>query len=110
MDEFTKALAQVKWPEPFVPRYRIYYDPGTGNILDYTMDDLPGTWIEVDRETFHLHRFDRKVRDGRLMAPRPQITKLRPDTQGTACDPSDITVVVDPGTHHIKWSMRTNAD
>ena len=110
MDEFAKALAQIQWPVPLIPCFRVYYDPETGQVLNYAMDDLPGTWIEVDRETFHAHRFDRRVKDGRLVAPRINISKLRPSANGTACDLTDITIIVDQASPHIKWSMYHDED
>ena len=106
MDEFWKAVAGIDWTAPPPPEYRVYYDPATGSIIEYTTEHREGSFILVDRETFACNRFEPQVREGRLVWPGPQIAKLVPGTEGTACDPRDITIVSsEPGSQH--WRLKT---
>jgi len=88
--------------------FRVYYDVDTGKILDYTTDNLPGNYIIVDRDTFHFHRFDWTIQNGKITPPKNTIGKLYPDSVGTPCDPRDITIVVPDSEPNIKWKIRTH--
>jgi hypothetical protein len=107
-EEFWAILHSTPEPKPVF--YRLYYsDDGTPII--YTMEDLPGNYIEVDQPTYALTPFNVKVIDSKLVYIKPVITvkKLQPvDSDGTACDPRDVCVVVDPDQAHIKWTMVKN--
>lgn len=93
MDEFWKAVGAVDWSKPATTEYRIYYDTATGQILDYTTESRDGDFILVDRETFARHRFEPKIRDGKLVWPKPALGKLIPAEFGTPCHPWDITII-----------------
>ena len=100
------------WALPATPPapifYRLYYDD-RGWPVCYTMEDLPGNYIELDAETYQRGPTNARVVDGKLTIVKPSITvlKLVPDQQtGTTCDPRDITVIVDPGQAHTKWSVK----
>jgi hypothetical protein len=72
------------------------------------MEDVPGTYIEIDAETFALSSMKVRVRDGQLV----EVTwvsseKLQPMETGTPCHPTDITVVVSANDPHTKWSKQT---
>lgn len=108
MDEFLKAWQQVTWSTPTI-EYKIYYDPDSGTVLDYTTDDLPGTYIIVDKDTFHCHRFDITIKDGKIIPMRNKVGKLRPDITGTPCHPADITIITDQ-TPVIYWKTHTYDD
>ena len=107
-EEFWAILHSTPEPKPVF--YRLYYsDDGTPII--YTMEDLPGNYIEVDQPTYALTPFNVKVIDSKLVYIKPVITvkKLQPDdSDGTACDTRDVCVVVDPDQAHIKWTMVKN--
>jgi hypothetical protein len=105
MDEFLKAWNQINWSRPVI-EYKIYYDTESGNILDYTTDNLPGTYIVVDKHTFYCHRFDIRIRDGKMIEIRNKVGKLRPDVNGTPCHPSDITIITDK-TPAVFWKTHT---
>ena len=108
MDEFLKAWSEIQWSNTNpVIEYRIYYEPDTGIILDYTNEIRKGTYIIVDRETFAKHRFDLKVKKGVLVAPKPSIGKLIPGSKGQACHPIDITIIVDPTVPATFWNNHT---
>ena len=105
MDEFLKAWGQIDWSKPVI-EYKIYYDPASGTVLDYTTDDLPGTYIIVDKDTFHCHRFDIRIQDKKITAMKHKVGKLRPGIDGTPCHPKDITIITDktPATY---WKNHT---
>ena len=85
--------------------YRLYHDQ-QGRVLFYSMEDLPGSWIAVDAETYALASHQVRVVAGQLV-PIPSaaaIDKLRPGKQGVCCDPRDICLIVDESLPHVKWS------
>jgi hypothetical protein len=108
MEEFLKAWNQIDWSQPVI-EYKIYYDTVSGAVLDYTTDDLPGTYIIVDKDTFHRHRFDIRIQDGKIAAIKHKVGKLRPDVNGTACHPADITIIADKEPI-IFWKNHTYDD
>ena len=110
MDEFLKAWNEVHWPVAPVIEYRIYYDPATGVILDYTNEIRKGTYIAVDRETFAKHRFDLKIKKGILVKAVATVGKLQPATEGQPCYPTDITIIVEPLEPATLWKMHTYDD
>ena len=71
------------------------------------MEDLPGTWIEVDELTYAEAPHDARVVSGQLirLPKTAMIDKLRPGDSGTCCDPRDICIVVPADQPHIKWSI-----
>jgi hypothetical protein len=107
---FLEVLTSFEWPVPTPVSFRLYYNTnGTPRL--YTMEDLPGDYIEVDAETYALSPFNVRVVDQRLVHIRPkiQVQKLIPTTdQGTLCDPRDVCVVVSGTQAHTKWSIQTN--
>lgn len=108
--EFLAALAAFESPALKPVEFRVYYDPQTGQILNYTNEDLPGKYIIVDKDTFHKHRFDCLVKDDRLVPFKLPIGKLIPSETGTACHVHDITVIArsqDPLQH---WKLHTYED
>jgi hypothetical protein len=107
MDEFLKAWSQVVWTPPVI-EYKIYYDE-TGKILDYTTDNLPGNYIVVDKDIFSQHKFDIKIKEGKIVAAKPMVGKLRPAETGTACDPMDVTIITNQ-TPAVYWKNHTYDD
>lgn len=108
-ENFWEAWAlPVAEPAPIF--YRLYYNDD-GWPICYTMEDLPGNYIELDAETYQLGPTNARVIDGKLTIVKPPITilKLTPNNvNGVACDPRDVTVIVDPTQEHIKWSIKAN--
>jgi hypothetical protein len=107
---FWSVLRQFQWPEPRAVTYRLYHDD-QGQPLFYTMDELPGTYIEVDQRTYVRASYQVLVQDSKLilLEPRIQVSKLAPDNDhGVACDHRDVCVVVDAGRPHQKWRKITN--
>jgi hypothetical protein len=107
---FIDVMKSFSWPEPKTISYRLYHDD-QGRPLFYSMEDLPGTYIEVDQATYVTSPGNVKVVDGKLimMPPGTTVTKLQPDaTQGQLCDPRDICVVVDSGVPYQRWRQHGN--
>ena len=102
-EEFFAILQAA--PEPLPVTYRLYHDED-GQVLFYSMEDLPGMWIPVDAVTYAQARHDIRVVGGQIVEMPRQcpVSKLRPAAQGLACDPRDICLVVPESQHHIKWS------
>ena len=107
MEEFLKAWNELVITKIQEIEFRIYYDSITGDILDYTNDTKPGNYILVNKETFHQHRFDRKVKNGKLVSLQPVIGKLRPSDSGTPCHQTDITIVTSDLENAIFWKNYT---
>ncbi len=102
--EFWTALAAM--PEPCPVFYRLYHQDGVP--LFYSMEDLPGTYIEIDAETFARSPMHVRVKDGKLVERIwKTTTKLVPSDTGTTCHPDDVAIVVSPEEPHQCWSKQT---
>jgi|688.fasta_scaffold47401_2 hypothetical protein len=107
-ENFWLALAEPA-PEPVPIFFRLYYNE-RGEPVSYSMEDLPGNYIEIDAETYHRSSFNVRVVDGKLVPvvyKRP-VSKLKPSTAGTACAPNNVSVVVAEDRPHTKWSLKSN--
>lgn len=94
-DNFWQVWNSFAWPEPAPVSYRCYYlDDGLVDF--YTMEDLPGNYIEVDQQIYVLAPMPARVVNGRLeiIQPKTLVQKLAPGTQGTLCHQQDVSVVV----------------
>lgn len=103
-EEFFGVLESM--PQPVAQVHRLYHDE-QGRVLFYSMEDLPGQWIEVDATTYAVASHDVRVIKGKL-TPVPKKTllaKLRPSEHGVPCDPRDISIVVAAEQPHVKWSI-----
>jgi hypothetical protein len=107
---FLNVLQSFEWPEPMPVTYRLYHDE-QGRPLIYTMEALPGTYIEVDQATYVKASYHVMVRDNKLIVlqPKTSVSRLVSDPEvGTPCDFRDVCVVVDPSRQHKKWTKQTN--
>ena len=92
-------------PEPVPVFYRLYHD-ASGVPLFYAMEDLPGTYIEIDQDTYARSSMRVRVRAGQLVKLTWKTTqKLTPNGEGTPCDPGDVAIVTN-SQHNTKWSKR----
>lgn len=100
-----KILSEMQKPtSPLL--YRLYHDDD-GWPLFYTMEDLPGLYIDIDPKTFAESSSHVRVLDGKLIKFKSGgAYRLRPDEQGTPCDPRDVCVVVPDSVPHIRWRNR----
>lgn len=96
-------------PEPQPVTHRLYHDD-QGKPLFYSMEYLPGSYIEIDQATFVRSSPWVRVTQGRLQEYRPWscATKLQPSESGTPCSPYDVAIVVTHGEHQ-KWSVKYHA-
>jgi len=105
-EEFWAVLANQPEPKPIF--YRAYYN-SAGQVETYSMEDLPGNYIDVDQATYVVTP-NARVINGQLhvIKPASTVTKLVPGTTGTPCNPGDVCVVIDATENHIKWSLKTS--
>jgi hypothetical protein len=105
-ENFWAVWQTFKWPEPVNHIYRLYYnDDGTPKC--YTMEDLPGKYIEVDKETYVNHLWNVRVENQqlRIVPIKHTVQKLTWQCDhGTCCDPLDVCVVVDQNKPYLTWS------
>jgi hypothetical protein len=106
MTNFWAALSSVDQTQPVVEiEYRLYYDENTGEPLSYSTEELDETFIQVTAEQFNQHRYDVRVKNGKLVQLKPGIGKLVPADSGTKTDSTDISLIsTDSNTH---WKTKT---
>lgn len=104
-EEFWSILHNMPEAKPVF--YRLYYD-ADGMPLFYSMEDRPGTYIEIDQATFARGATNVRVRDGRLIEITwATTTKLVPGNSGSPCHPDNVAVIVAEDQLHIRWSKKT---
>tara|TARA_R110000868_G_scaffold194083_1_gene439400 strand:+ start:100 stop:453 length:354 start_codon:yes stop_codon:yes gene_type:complete len=92
-----------------VPERRLYYDEN-GDVITYTMEDLPGNYIVVDRLFFDQVRTDIKVINGNIIKiTRTGSWKLQPSIEkSTPICPTDVSIVVnDTYSNPAYWNTVT---
>jgi hypothetical protein len=112
MSELTAETFCKIWSESAATAsavfYRLYHN-ADGSPVCYTMEDLPGNYVDVDMNTYLIGSYNVRVIDQKIvhLPTAGLVTKLRPNSStGTACDPKDICVVVNENTSHVKWSLQ----
>lgn len=99
-----QAIAMLRaMPEPKPVFWRLYYDD-QGRPITYSMEALPGNYIDIDAATFARGPLNVRVVNGKLRyIQHTWSQKLVPSETGTACHPSDVSIVVagEPAQH---WS------
>ena len=104
-EQFWSILHNMPEPKPVF--YRLYYD-ADGMPLFYSMEDRPGTYIEIDQATFARGATNVRVRDGKLIEITwATTTKLVPGNSGSPCHPDNVAVIVAENQPHIRWSKKT---
>ena len=107
---FWTVIENFQWPDPEPVIYRLYHDD-QGRPLFYSMEALPGTYIEVDQPTYIHGSHQVRVKNGKLIViePRVQVSKLVADPDsGVPCDIRDVCVIVRQDQSHQKWRKIIN--
>ena len=104
-EEFWAILHAM--PEPQSVSWRLYYNEA-GEPITYSMEDLPGTYIEVDAETYAQTPMNVRVQAGRLIKLKPAVRRLVPSDSGTPCYPDNVAIVVPDTEPYQRWSMKTH--
>ena len=101
-------VAFLNQPELEPPNifYRLYHND-QGRPLFYSMEDVPGTYIEIDLETYRRGESHIRVIDGKIVETtwRPT-SKLVPGSSGTPCHPDNVAVIVTEDQPYTKWRKR----
>jgi hypothetical protein len=104
-EDFWSVLHNMPEPKPVF--YRLYHDD-QGRPLFYSMEDEPGTYIEIDQETFARGSMNVRVRNGKLVQVTWSTTaKLVPGNSGSPCHPDNVAVIVAEDQPHTRWSKQT---
>ena len=104
-EELIKMFQAVPAPPP--PFFRLYHD-ADGVPLFYSMEDRPGTYIEITPEEYHCNNSNVRVRDGQLVEVTwATTTKLVPGNSGSPCHPDNVAVIVAEDQPHQRWSKQT---
>jgi len=95
-------------PEPMPVFFRLYYNED-GAPIHYTMEDLPGTYIDIDAKTYATASLNVRVQDGKLIQLANKIItkKLVPSATGTPCHPDNVAIVVSESQPHQRWKLKT---
>jgi hypothetical protein len=110
MTNFWQALEQIDQTQPlFELEYRLYYDVETGKPLFYTTQDERGTYILIDKETYHRSDYDIIIKNKKITKEEKLSTgKLIPATTGTATHVKDITIIVNNNSKTLTlWDLKT---
>lgn len=101
-EELLEVYKNLPDPTPAPVFYRLYYNEH-GHPIVYTMEDLPGNYIDVDRETYVIGSPMVRVINKKLVHLTLKTSeKLRPSNSGTPCHPQDVTIV--DSTSTTFWS------
>jgi hypothetical protein len=104
-EEFWAILHAMPEPQPVF--WRLYYNQ-LGEPITYSMEDMPGTYIDVDPETYARAPWNVRVQAGRLIEAKPSVRRLAPGDSGTPCHPDNVAIVVAQTEPHQRWSMKTH--
>ena len=109
-ENFFKAWAEWDRREPDPVFFRLYHDE-QGLPVVYSMEDLPGMYIEIDQATYTKNSYQVRVIDGKLthIDPTKIYSKLHPGDSGTWCHTKDVAIVVDTEPN-VKWKKVTYED
>ena len=105
--EFLKFWQTHAWPDIKPVFWRLYHD-AQGQPICYSMEDLPGTWIDVTPEEYQLADLHVRVINRRIHKLNGTTSRklVHDNESGTPCHPEDITIVVSPDQTNQRWKIR----
>lgn len=91
---FEQFWKEYQWPEIKPVFFRLYYAED-GTPLTYTMEELPGKYVDITPEQYRFANMNVRVVNGKIIeaTPRSQVKKIRPSPDGVPCHPNDVTLV-----------------
>lgn len=102
--QFWEILAAM--PEPAKIFYRLYHDD-QGRPLFYSMEDVPGNYIEITQQQYAASDPMVIVKNGKLFVLKSStVQKLEPTDTGTPCHPYNVAIVVTSDQEHQCWSKQ----
>ena len=106
LDEFWTILHDIPPVHPLF--YRLYYD-ADGYPLYFSMEHLPGNYIEIDQETYSKSNSCVRVVNGKITERfQHSVHKLVPsESAGTPCAQNNVAIVVEAQQAHTKWKKQT---
>lgn len=110
-ENFWEAWNNFEWPNPAPVFYRAYSrDDGT---VFFSMENLPGHYIEIDLETYRNGDINTKIVDGKIVKviPAAQTSRLKPNAKdGFPCHPSNVSIIVDNSVPYTLWGLENTND
>jgi len=104
-ENFWAAWALPQKP-PTPAFYRLYHDE-QGHLLFYSMEDVPGNYIEIDQVTFAAGSPRVRVVNGQLLHIKTNVvSKLVPSSQGQACDIRDVAIISNSSNNKQHWKLK----
>jgi hypothetical protein len=108
-ENFWQALNEFVEPVKTGVIYRLYYDE-SGDPLYYSMEDLPGLYLDIDQETYSRGLSNIKVINGSIVVIKPKSVshKMMPSSKGMGipCSRNNICIVVSEDDPHTKWEKK----
>jgi len=105
---FLESLRLLQTQEHVIePEYRLYYDIETGEPRFYTMEELPGEYINVDAKTYSIGDYNIRIVDRQIHSLNDSVrayTKLVPSDTGQACH-KDNVMIIDQSSSN-KWILK----
>lgn len=104
---FFDAVSKLQQPNGKV-EYRLYYNSDNGEPLFYSCDNLPGSYIVVDAETYARGQYNIQIKQGKIhQLDKFKYIKLVPGNNGIPTHISNV-MIIDP-TSELKWSKKQYA-
>ena len=79
-EEFWAILHAM--PEPPPVFFRLYYNEA-GEPITYSMEHMPGTYVDVDPETYARAPMNVRIKNGQLIELKSAVRRLAPTDTGT---------------------------
>ena len=105
-EEFFGIWSSQVQATPKALEFRLYHDEN-GFPLFFSMEDLPGNYVVVDKEMYLGGPRNIRVVNGKLKVYQTMFgKKLVPSDLGQTCDSRDICIIVPEDQPHVKWNLK----